>query len=56
MKLEEIKKFVEELRGLSSEELAKRENELKKELFIQPLKILKIINLCTPLKRPQLNF
>ncbi|MBF0805744.1 MULTISPECIES: 50S ribosomal protein L29 [unclassified Streptococcus] len=33
MKLEEIKKFVEELRGLSSEELAKRENELKKELF-----------------------
>ena len=33
MKLEEIKKFVAELRGLSQEELAKRENELKKELF-----------------------
>ncbi|MGT2683129.1 50S ribosomal protein L29 [Streptococcus porci] len=33
MKLEEIKKFVEELRGLSQEELAKKENELKKELF-----------------------
>ncbi|TCD45412.1 50S ribosomal protein L29 [Streptococcus sp. X16XC17] len=33
MKLKEIQKFVEELRGLSQEELAKRENELKKELF-----------------------
>ena len=33
MKLKEIKKFVAELRGLSQEELAKRENELKKELF-----------------------
>lgn len=32
MKLEEIKKFVAELRGLSQEELAKKENELKKEL------------------------
>ena len=27
MKLEEIKKFVAELRGLSQEELAKKENE-----------------------------
>ena len=26
-------RFVKELRGLSQEELAKRENELKKELF-----------------------
>ncbi len=33
MKLEEIKKFVAELLGLSQEELAKKENELKKELF-----------------------
>ena len=33
MKLQEIKDFVKELRGLSQEELAKRENELKKELF-----------------------
>lgn len=33
MKLKEIQAFVEELRGLSQEELAKRENELKKELF-----------------------
>ena len=33
MKLEEIKKFVAGLRGLSQEELAKKENELKKELF-----------------------
>lgn len=33
MKLKEIKKFVEELRGLSQEELAKKESELKKELF-----------------------
>ena len=33
MKLKEIQDFVEELRGLSQEELAKRENELKKELF-----------------------
>ena len=33
MKLEESKKFVAELRGLSQEELAKKENELKKELF-----------------------
>ena len=29
MKLEEIKKFVAELRGLSQEELAKKEIELK---------------------------
>ncbi|MDU5845650.1 MAG: 50S ribosomal protein L29 [Streptococcus parasanguinis] len=33
MKLTEVKEFVKELRGLSQEELAKRENELKKELF-----------------------
>ncbi|SNN86713.1 50S ribosomal protein L29 [Streptococcus pneumoniae] len=33
MKLNEVKEFVKELRGLSQEELAKRENELKKELF-----------------------
>lgn len=33
MKLREIKDFVKELRGLSQEELAKKENELKKELF-----------------------
>ncbi|MBP2624242.1 50S ribosomal protein L29 [Streptococcus oricebi] len=33
MKLKEIQAFVKELRGLSQEELAKRENELKKELF-----------------------
>ena len=33
MKLQEIKDFVKELRGLSQEELAKRERELKKELF-----------------------
>ena len=33
VKREEIKKFVAELRGLSQEELAKKENELKKELF-----------------------
>ena len=33
MKLEEIKDFVKELRGLSQEELAQKENELKKELF-----------------------
>ena len=32
MKLNEVKEFVKELRGLSQEELAKRENELKKEL------------------------
>lgn len=32
MKLNEVKEFVKELRGLSQEELAKRENELK-ELF-----------------------
>ena len=32
-KLTEVKEFVKELRGLSQEELAKRENELKKELF-----------------------
>lgn len=34
MKLQEIKDFVKELRGLSQEELAKKENELKKELFV----------------------
>ncbi|MCT8186488.1 50S ribosomal protein L29 [Pseudomonas sp. HD6421] len=33
MKLNEVKEFVKELRDLSQEELAKRENELKKELF-----------------------
>lgn len=33
MKLKEIQDFVKELRDLSQEELAKRENELKKELF-----------------------
>ena len=33
MKLEEIKKFVAELRGLSQEELAKKEYDLKKDLF-----------------------
>ena len=33
MKLQEIKDFVKALRGLSQEELAKKENELKKELF-----------------------
>lgn len=33
MKLQEIKDFVKELRGLSQEELTKKENELKKELF-----------------------
>ena len=33
MKLQELKDFVKELRGLSQEELAKKENELKKELF-----------------------
>ena len=33
MKLTEVKEFVKELRGLSQEELAKRENELKKELI-----------------------
>ena len=30
MKLTEVKEFVKELRGLSQEELAKRENELEK--------------------------
>ena len=33
MKLNEVKEFVKELRGLSQEELAKRERELKEELF-----------------------
>ena len=33
MKLEEIKKFVAELRGLSQEELAKKENELEERTF-----------------------
>ena len=33
MKLNEVKEFVKELRGLSQEELAKRERDLKKELF-----------------------
>ena len=33
MRLKEIQDFVKELRGLSQEELAKRERELKKELF-----------------------
>ncbi len=31
--MKKSKKFVAELRGLSQEELAKKENELKKELF-----------------------
>ncbi len=34
MKLQEIKDFVKELRGLSQEELAKKENELKKNCLI----------------------
>ena len=33
MKLNEVKEFVKELRGPPQEELAKRENEPKKELF-----------------------
>ena len=33
MKLQEIKDFVKELLCISQEELAKKENELKKELF-----------------------
>ena len=33
MKIKEIKEFVAELRGLSQEELAQKESELKKELF-----------------------
>ena len=33
MKLQEIKDYVKELHSLSQEELAKKENELKKELF-----------------------
>ena len=33
MKLEEIKKFVAELRGLSQEELAKKETDEKLESF-----------------------
>ena len=33
MKLNEVKNLLNELRGLSTEELATRENELKKELF-----------------------
>ena len=33
MKLQEIKDFVKELRGLSQEELAQKQNELKKELL-----------------------
>ena len=33
MKLNEVKEFVKELRGLSQEELAKRENEIEKELL-----------------------
>ncbi|KZX09129.1 50S ribosomal protein L29 [Streptococcus pneumoniae] len=33
MKHNEVKEIVKELRGLSQDELAKRENELKKELF-----------------------
>lgn len=33
MKLQEIKEFVKELRGLSQEELVQKENELKKQLF-----------------------
>ena len=47
MKLEEIKKFVAELRGLSQEELAKKENELKKELstFVSKLQQVNLIKL-----------
>jgi large subunit ribosomal protein L29 len=33
MKLNEVKSLLTELRGLSADELAKREQELKKELF-----------------------
>ena len=33
MKINEVKELVKELRGLSQEELAKGERELKKELF-----------------------
>ena len=33
MKLQEIKEFVKELRGVAQEERAQKENELKKELF-----------------------
>lgn len=33
MKLNEVKSLLTELRGLSAEELAKREQDLKKELF-----------------------
>ena len=33
MKLNEVKSLLTELRGLSAEELATREQELKKELF-----------------------
>jgi ribosomal protein L29 len=33
MKLNEVKSLMTELRGLSAEELATREQELKKELF-----------------------
>ena len=32
MKLNEVKEFVKELRGLSQEELAKRENEIEKRI------------------------
>ena len=45
MKLEEIKKFVAELRGLSQEELAKKENELKKNFstFVSKLQQVNLI-------------
>lgn len=47
MKLEEIKKFVAELRGLSQEELAKKENELKKNFstFVFKLQQVNLIKL-----------
>lgn len=47
MKLQEIKDFVKELRGLSQEELAKKENELKKELliFVSKLQQVNLIKL-----------
>ena len=40
MKLNEVKEFVKELRGLSQEELAKRENELKKNCLNFASKLL----------------
>ena len=47
MKLQEIKDFVKELRGLSQEELAKKENELKKNfsIFVSKLQQVNLIKL-----------